>query len=58
MHPVEEQQAVLSVFDGEIRITEKETHEGTKEILKIKKMYNQKYIDKEIVLTNKKTCLI
>ena len=50
MHPSEELQAVLSVFDGEIRVTEKETPEGTKQTLKIKKLINQKYFDKEIVL--------
>ena len=34
IHPSEELQAVLGVFDGEIRVTEKETLEGTKQTLK------------------------
>jgi KaiC/GvpD/RAD55 family RecA-like ATPase len=50
MHPAEELQAILGVFDGEIRITEKETPEGTKRTLKIRKLINQKYSDKEIIL--------
>ena len=51
IHPTEELQAVLSVFDGEIRITEKETPQGAKQTLKIRKLINQKYSDKEIVLS-------
>ena len=50
MHPSEELQANLSVFDGEIRVSEKETPEGIKQALKIKKLINQKYSDKEIIL--------
>jgi tetratricopeptide (TPR) repeat protein/KaiC/GvpD/RAD55 family RecA-like ATPase len=50
MHPAEELQAILGVFDGEIRVTEKETPEGTKRTLKIRKLINQKYSDKEIIL--------
>jgi hypothetical protein len=44
-------QAVLSVFDGEIQISEKETPEATQQVLKIKKLINQKFSSKEIVLT-------
>jgi KaiC/GvpD/RAD55 family RecA-like ATPase len=54
MHPAEEVQAILSLFDGEIRISEKETPEGTRQTLKIRKLYNQKYLDSEIVLTKEK----
>jgi tetratricopeptide (TPR) repeat protein/KaiC/GvpD/RAD55 family RecA-like ATPase len=50
MHPSEDLQAVLGVFDGEIRIAEEETPEGAKQVLKIKKLINQKYLDEEIVL--------
>ncbi len=50
MLPPEELQAILSIFDGEIRITEKETPEGTKQVLKIKKLINQKYSATEITL--------
>jgi tetratricopeptide (TPR) repeat protein len=51
MHPFEELQATLSVFDGEIQISERETPEDTQQVLKIKKMINQKFSSKEIVLT-------
>jgi len=54
MHPAEELQAVLSVFDGEIRVYEKETPEGTKQTLRIKRLVNQKYSDKEILLDKEK----
>jgi hypothetical protein len=54
MHPSEELQAVLGVFDGEIRITEEETPEGTKQILKIRKLINQKYLDNEAVITKER----
>jgi KaiC/GvpD/RAD55 family RecA-like ATPase/tetratricopeptide (TPR) repeat protein len=50
MHPSEELQAILGVFDGEIRVSEKETPEGTKRTLKIRKLTNQRYSDKEIAL--------
>jgi tetratricopeptide (TPR) repeat protein len=50
IHPLEELQGVIGVFDGEIRIIEKETSKGNKQVLKIKKLINQKYSDMEIVL--------
>jgi len=53
MHPPEEVQAILGVFEGEIRVSEKETPEGTKQMLKIRKLHNQKYLENEIVLTKK-----
>ena len=54
MHPPEEVQAILGLFDGEIRITERETAEGTEKFLKIKKLYNQKYLEKEVLLSKEK----
>ena len=51
MHPPEELQAVLGLFDGEISIHEKETPRGTTSFLKIKKMTGQKYLRDEIPLT-------
>jgi KaiC/GvpD/RAD55 family RecA-like ATPase len=50
MHPQEEFEAILGVFDGEIRVSEKETPEGIKQTVKIKKLVNQKYSEKEIIL--------
>jgi KaiC/GvpD/RAD55 family RecA-like ATPase len=51
MHAAEETQAVLSLFDGEINIREKETPKGTASFLKIRKMTGQKYLKDEICLT-------
>lgn len=50
MHPQQEVQAILDLFDGEINITEKEAKEGGGKFLKIKKMYNKKYIEVELPL--------
>jgi len=51
MHPQEELQAILSLFEGEIMISEKETEEGTEKILKIRKLYNQRYLKNELNIT-------
>jgi KaiC/GvpD/RAD55 family RecA-like ATPase/tetratricopeptide (TPR) repeat protein len=51
MHPPEEAQAVLGLFDGEIRIAERETNKGTEKVLKILKLYNEKYSENELILT-------
>ncbi len=51
MHPSEELQAIVDVFNGKMRVSEKETSEGTKQVIKIKRLVNKKYSDKEIVLT-------
>jgi KaiC/GvpD/RAD55 family RecA-like ATPase len=51
MHPPEETQAVLGLFDGEISIYEKETEKGTERFLKIRRLSNQKYLKDEIRLT-------
>ena len=54
MHPHEELQSIVGVFDGEIRVTEKETPEGIRQTLKVRKLLNQKYLEKEIVLTKER----
>ncbi|MGD0405951.1 MAG: hypothetical protein ABSB10_04795 [Candidatus Bathyarchaeia archaeon] len=54
MHPPEEVQAILGLFEGEIRISEKETAKGLEKVLRIKKLYNQRYLENEIVLTREK----
>ncbi len=51
MHPQEDLEAVLGLFDGEINIYEKETPKGTARFLRIKKMAGQKYLKDEIPLT-------
>jgi tetratricopeptide (TPR) repeat protein/KaiC/GvpD/RAD55 family RecA-like ATPase len=50
MHPSQEFQAILDLFDGEINIREKETEKGLEKFLKIKKMSNQKYLEDEVPL--------
>jgi KaiC/GvpD/RAD55 family RecA-like ATPase len=54
MHPPEETHAILSLFEGEVSINEKETEEGLGRFLKIKKMYNQKYLETELPLRKEK----
>jgi len=48
MHPSQEFQAILDLFDGEINIYEKETQKGPRKYLKIQKMSNQKYLEDEL----------
>ena len=50
MHPSEEVQAILDLFEGEISLYERETKKGSEKFLKIKKMYNQKYSKNELRL--------
>jgi tetratricopeptide (TPR) repeat protein/KaiC/GvpD/RAD55 family RecA-like ATPase len=54
MHPQEEVHAILGLFEGEIRVSEKETPQGTEKILRIRKLYNQKYLENELALTREK----
>ena len=51
MHPPEELQSIVGIFDGEIRVVEKEISEGIRQTLRVRKLLNQKYLEKEIVLT-------
>jgi KaiC/GvpD/RAD55 family RecA-like ATPase len=48
MHPPQEVQAILDLFEGEISIYERETEKGPKRFLKIKKMHNQTYLESEL----------
>jgi len=50
MHSPQEVQAVLGLFEGEINIFEKETEKGLERFLKIRKMYNQRYLESELPL--------
>jgi predicted transcriptional regulator/KaiC/GvpD/RAD55 family RecA-like ATPase len=50
MHPSEEVQAVLDLFEGEINIYEKELETRSEKFLKIKKMSNQRYLENELPL--------
>jgi predicted transcriptional regulator/KaiC/GvpD/RAD55 family RecA-like ATPase len=50
MHSPEEVQAVLGLFDGEINIYEKAGKKSARKYLRIKRMYNQRYIESEMPL--------
>ena len=54
MHPPEEVQAILSLFEGEIRISEKEIDGNVERTLRVRKLYNQRYLENEIVITKEK----
>jgi predicted ATPase/KaiC/GvpD/RAD55 family RecA-like ATPase len=54
MHSNEEVQAVIGLFDGEIWISEKETAKGIDKVLRIRRLFNQKYLENELLLTRKK----
>lgn len=51
MHPSEELHAILGLLDGDINIYEKETDEGLRKYLRIKKMGNSKYLEDELPLS-------
>ena len=54
MHPPEEVQAILGLFEGEINISERETARGLQQILRIRKLYNQKYLENEVTLNRER----
>ena len=51
MHSSQDARAILDLFDGEIKIHERETDKGSERFLKIKKMSNQEYLEDELLLT-------
>lgn len=53
MHPVQEVQAMLDVFEGEINIYEKETSKGLEKFFAVKRMSNQRYLESELHLRKK-----
>jgi hypothetical protein len=50
MHPKEEVQAILDLFEGQIAISEKDTGTGPLKFVRVKKMTNQEYSDCELPL--------
>ncbi|HII86097.1 TPA: AAA family ATPase [Candidatus Bathyarchaeota archaeon] len=54
MHPSEEFQAIVGLFEGEIQISERETPMGLDKVLRVRKLYNQRYLENEIILTREK----
>ncbi len=53
MHPAQEVQAVLDLFDGEISIYEKEDDKVLRKYLQVRKLHDQKYLEHELVLKEK-----
>jgi len=54
MHSPQEVHAILGLFEGEINIFEKETEKGLEKFLKIRKMYNQRYLESKMPLRKEK----
>ncbi|MFB0513971.1 MAG: winged helix-turn-helix domain-containing protein [Candidatus Bathyarchaeia archaeon] len=54
MHPLQEVHAILGLFEGEINIYEKESEKGIEKFLKIRKMYNQRYLESKLPLRREK----
>jgi len=54
MHPPRDVQAILGLFEGVITIEDRETKRGSQKFLKIRRMYNQKYLDSELPLKKEK----
>jgi hypothetical protein len=50
MHSSQEFRAVQDLFEGEINICEKDSVDGPRKYLRIRKMHNQRYSDKELVI--------
>jgi KaiC/GvpD/RAD55 family RecA-like ATPase len=51
MHPYEEVNAILGLFDGEIRIAEAQSEKGIRKTLQVTKLINQRYVQNEVILT-------
>jgi tetratricopeptide (TPR) repeat protein len=54
MHSPQEVRAILDLFEGEINLHENETEQGLQKSLKIRKMYNRKYLESELPLQKEK----
>ena len=50
MHSPQDVHAILGLFDGEIALEERKTSRGSQKILKINRMYNQKYLPNEVTI--------
>ncbi|MEJ2271867.1 MAG: ATPase domain-containing protein, partial [Candidatus Bathyarchaeota archaeon] len=54
MHSPQDVHAILGLFDGEISLEDRKTARGSQKILKINRMYNQKYLSDEVQIKKKK----
>jgi tetratricopeptide (TPR) repeat protein/KaiC/GvpD/RAD55 family RecA-like ATPase len=51
MHPKEDVQAILSLFEGELRVTERESKNGLEKTIRVVKLHNQKYLSQDLEIT-------
>jgi predicted transcriptional regulator/KaiC/GvpD/RAD55 family RecA-like ATPase len=51
MHTTEETQAIIDLFEGEISIFERGSTEGAEKTVKVRKLYNQRYLEFEMPLS-------
>ena len=51
MHPQEEVQAILGLFDGEFKVYEKESEKGLEKILRITRLHSQRYLENGLALS-------
>jgi KaiC/GvpD/RAD55 family RecA-like ATPase/tetratricopeptide (TPR) repeat protein len=54
MHPQEEVHAILGLFDGEIKISEREAPTGLEKVLRIRRLYNRQYVESELLVTRQR----
>jgi KaiC/GvpD/RAD55 family RecA-like ATPase len=54
MHPQEELQAIVGLFDGEIRVSERETEKGIEKILRVRRLFNQRFLENGVALTRER----
>ncbi len=54
MHRPEELQAVVSLFDGQVKIIQKETEIGTKKFLRVERLSGKRFLEDELQLTKEK----
>ncbi len=50
MHPPQDVQAILGIFEGEIALYDEKFKGGLQKFLKVRRMYNQKYLDNAVPL--------
>lgn len=54
MHSRDESRTIIDLFDGHMDISEREVNNELKKILTIKRLYNKKYLEKNLILTRDK----
>jgi len=50
MHPSQDVQAILDIFDGEISIYERDTRKGSQKFLAVRRLSNEKHLNSELPL--------